>query len=64
VAAKVVKHLDRPADDPDNERARPYVSQALSAAENAAYYDALKRRYKVDIKAAAAAAEAASAASK
>jgi len=63
VAAKVVKHLDRPADDPDNERARPYVSQALSAAENAAYYDALKRRYKVDIKAEAA-AEVASAASK
>jgi peptidyl-prolyl cis-trans isomerase D len=64
VAAKVLKHLDRPADDPDNERARPYVTQALSTAENTAYYDALKRRYKVDIKAAAVAAEAASAASK
>ena len=64
VAAKVVKRIDRPADDPDNERAKPYVAQALSAAESAAYYDALKRRYKVDIKAAALAADAASAASK
>ena len=64
VAARVVKRIDRPADDPDNERAKPYVTQALSAAEGAAYYDALKRRYKVDIKAAAVAADAASAASK
>jgi peptidyl-prolyl cis-trans isomerase D len=64
VVARVVKRIDRPADDPDNERAKPYVAQALSAAESAAYYDALKRRYKVEVKSAVAAAEAASAASK
>jgi len=64
VAARVVKRIDRPADDPDNERAKPYVAQALSAAEAAAYYEALKRRYKVEVKSAEATAEAASAASR
>ncbi|HJV69725.1 SurA N-terminal domain-containing protein [Ideonella sp.] len=64
VALRVQKRVEREANDPDNERARPYVAQALSAAESAAYYDALKRRFKVDIKTAAVAADAASGASK
>jgi peptidyl-prolyl cis-trans isomerase D len=64
VVARVVRRVEREATDPDNERARPYIAQALSAAEAAAYYEALKRRYKVDIKAPVAAADAASAAAK
>jgi peptidyl-prolyl cis-trans isomerase D len=63
VALRVNKRIEREANDPDNERARPYVQQALSAAESAAYYDALKRRYKVDIKAAATAVTASDATS-
>jgi peptidyl-prolyl cis-trans isomerase D len=64
VALSVKKRIDREANDPDNERAGPYVAQALSAAESAAYYDALKRRYKVDVKGPAIEADAASAAAK
>lgn len=64
VAARVQKRIDREANDPDNERARPFVAQALSAAESAAYYDALKRRLKVDVKAARVTADAASSAAK
>ena len=65
VAVKVVKRVDRDANDPDNERARPFLAQTLSAAEAGAYYEALKRRFKVDLKLAATASEeAASAASK
>jgi peptidyl-prolyl cis-trans isomerase D len=65
VAVKVVKRIDRDAKDPDNERARPFVAQTLSAAESAAYYEALKRRFKVDVKLKPVATEeAASAASK
>jgi peptidyl-prolyl cis-trans isomerase D len=65
VALKVVKKVEREANDPDTERAKPYVSQAVSAAEQAAYYEALKRRYKTEVKplAPATADEAASAAS-
>lgn len=50
VVLKVVKKVDREANDPDTERAKPYVAQALAAAEQMAYYDALKRRYKAEIK--------------
>jgi peptidyl-prolyl cis-trans isomerase D len=61
---KVVKSVPREAADADDARARPYIGQALAAAESSAYFEALKRRYKVQIKAAApAAAGAASAAS-
>jgi peptidyl-prolyl cis-trans isomerase D len=49
VAVKVVKKLEREANDPDAERAKPYIGQALASAEQAAYYDALKRRYKTEI---------------
>jgi peptidyl-prolyl cis-trans isomerase D len=65
VALKVVKKVEREANDPDTERAKPYVSQAVAAAEQAAYYDALKRRYKTEVSplAPASADEAASAAS-
>jgi peptidyl-prolyl cis-trans isomerase D len=62
---KVVKSIPRAAADADDARARPYVGQALAAAESAAYFEALKRRYKVKISAIApgqaAAASAASA---
>jgi peptidyl-prolyl cis-trans isomerase D len=65
VAVKVVKRIERDPKDPDNERARPFVAQTLSAAESSAYYEALKRRNKVDVKLKTAAVEeAASAASK
>lgn len=47
---KVTKLVPREANDPDNERARPFISQALANAESQAYYEALKKRYKVDIK--------------
>ncbi|WP_396267515.1 SurA N-terminal domain-containing protein [Ideonella sp.] len=58
---KVTKLVPREAADPDNERAKPYVAQALAKAEEAAYYEALKRRMKVKIPAATSAAAAASA---
>ncbi|MFO1340606.1 MAG: SurA N-terminal domain-containing protein [Burkholderiaceae bacterium] len=64
VAARVLKLAERDAKDPDNERAKPYVAQALSAAESAAYYDLLKRRLKVEIKVPAASSDAASAPAK
>lgn len=67
VVLKVVKKIEREANDPDTERAKPYVAQALAAAEQTAYYDALKRRYKAEVKplpAATVADEAASAASR
>jgi len=63
MVARVVKRVDRDAKDPDNERAKAYVAQQVTAAESAAYYDALKRRYKVKIDKPVASAEAASAAS-
>ncbi|TDM09187.1 MAG: peptidylprolyl isomerase [Ideonella sp. MAG2] len=58
---KVNKLVAREATDPDNERAKPFVSQALAKAEEAAYYEALKRRLKVKITAPASASTAASA---
>ena len=64
MVARVVKRVDRDAKDPDNERAKSYVAQTVTAAESAAYYEALKRRYKVKLEKAAGVAEAASAASK
>lgn len=66
VAVKVVKKLEREANDPDAERAKPFVAQALAGAEQAAYYEALKRRYKAETKPVKAAAgdEAASAPAK
>jgi len=63
MVARVIKRVDRDAKDPDNERAKSYVAQTVTAAESAAYYDALKRRYKVKLDRPAASAEAASAAS-
>lgn len=63
MVARVVKRIDRDAKDPDNERAKSYIAQQVTAAESAAYYDALKRRYKVKIDKPVASAEAASAAS-
>jgi peptidyl-prolyl cis-trans isomerase D len=60
---KVVKRVPRAADDADLARAKPYIAQALAQAEEAAYYDALKRRHKVELKLAPAAAASASAAS-
>lgn len=60
---KVVKRVPRAGDDADLARAKPYIAQALAQAEEAAYYDALKRRHKVEIKQAAAPAASASAAS-
>ncbi len=64
MAARVVKRVERDAKDPDNERAKTYVAQQVSAAESEAYYEALKRRYKVKLEKAAGVAEAASATSK
>lgn len=55
---KVLKIVPREATDPDNERAKPFVTQALAAAESQAYYEALKKRYKVDISLPAAGAAA------
>ncbi|WP_022980823.1 SurA N-terminal domain-containing protein [Ideonella sp. B508-1] len=60
---KVVKRVPRAGDDADLARAKPYIAQALTQAEEAAYYDALKRRHKVEIKQAGAPAASASAAS-
>jgi peptidyl-prolyl cis-trans isomerase D len=62
VALKVVKKVEREANDPDTERAKPYVAQALAAAEQAAYYDALKRRYKTELKPLATTSDAAASA--
>ncbi|HSI46884.1 MAG TPA: SurA N-terminal domain-containing protein [Ideonella sp.] len=47
---KVLKSVPRIAGDADVASAQPAVARALASAETAAYYDALKRRYKVDIK--------------
>jgi len=47
---KVLKSLPRIAGDADVASAQPAVARALASAETAAYYEALKRRYKVDIK--------------
>ena len=46
---RVVKVVAREANDPDNARAQPYVARALAEAESAAYYDSLKRRFKVEL---------------
>lgn len=62
---KVTKVVPRTAGDADLTRAKPYLAQALAEAEEAAYYDALKRRHKVELKLAtptASSDEAASAA--
>ncbi|MEK8029608.1 SurA N-terminal domain-containing protein [Ideonella sp. DXS29W] len=64
VVARVAKRVDREATDPRNEDAKSFVAQALAAAESEAYYDALKRRYKVKIEKPVVTAEAASAATK
>jgi peptidyl-prolyl cis-trans isomerase D len=58
---KVVGQVKREATDPDAERARPYITQALGTAETAAFYEGLKRRMKVTIKAAAPVAQDAAA---
>ncbi len=62
VVARVQQKAQRDAKDPENERAKPFVTQALTAAESEAYYLALKRRYKAEVKLAAAPADAASSA--
>jgi peptidyl-prolyl cis-trans isomerase D len=64
VVARVIKRVDRAPNDPRNEDAKNFITQSLAAAETEAYYDALKRRYKVKVEKAVGAAEAASAASK
>jgi peptidyl-prolyl cis-trans isomerase D len=64
MVARVTKRIERDAKDPDNERAKSYVAQQITAAESAAYYEALKRRYKVKLDTPAAGADAASAAGK
>ncbi|OYT88147.1 MAG: peptidylprolyl isomerase [Burkholderiales bacterium PBB6] len=66
VAMKVVRQVPREATDADVERARPYVAQALAAAESAAFLEALKKRFKVEVKlpAATAAADAAASSAK
>lgn len=46
---KVVKTVGRAPQDPEESRAKPYIEQALGEAEAEAYYQALKRRYKVEI---------------
>jgi len=65
-ALKVLKVVARDAADPDVARAKPFVDKALADAEAAAYYETLKKRLKVEIKAPAVAlaAESASAAAK
>lgn len=65
VALRVLKRETREANDPDNARAKPYVAGALADAETAAYYESLKRRFKVQVHAdqiPGAAADAASSA--
>jgi len=66
VAVKVLKVAAANAADPDIARAKPYLQKALAEAESAAYYDGLKKRMKVEIKAADAlpASESASGAAK
>lgn len=51
VLARVLKVVPREAADPDLNRARPSITQALANAETQAYYEALKKRYKAEIKA-------------
>lgn len=58
---KVTELVPREGADPDNERAKPYVAQALAKAEEAAFYEALKRRMKVKITEAGSKAATASA---
>ena len=55
---KVVKVVTRDAADPDNARAKPYVEKTLADAETAAYYETLKKRFKVEVHAAALAPSA------
>lgn len=54
---KVTRVVPREASDPDNARAAPYVSQSLAQAEATAYYEALKRRFKAEVKLTAAASQ-------
>ena len=49
---KVVKVVTRDAADPDNASAKPYVERTLADAETAAYYETLKKRFKVEVHAA------------
>lgn len=56
--ARVVKRVARDAADPDNERAKPFLRQAMASAQAEAYYEALKRRLKVKVEPVAAAASA------
>jgi peptidyl-prolyl cis-trans isomerase D len=50
---KVLKVVMRDAADPDNARAKPYVEKSLADAETAAYYETLKKRFKVQVNASA-----------
>lgn len=47
---KVLRVVEVPANDAELPRARVAVDQAAAAAESAAYYEWLKRRFKVEIK--------------
>jgi peptidyl-prolyl cis-trans isomerase D len=57
VALKVLGSVKRDAADPDAQQARPYITRALGAAETAAFFEGLKHRMKVDIKASAPSAQ-------
>jgi peptidyl-prolyl cis-trans isomerase D len=50
---KVLKVLPADPANPDIARAKPYVERALADAETAAYYETLKKRFKVQVNAAA-----------
>ncbi|WP_374673783.1 SurA N-terminal domain-containing protein [Ideonella sp.] len=56
--ARVAKRLPRDGGDPDNERARPFLRQAMASAQAEAYYEALKRRHQVKVEPLAGAASA------
>lgn len=56
---KVLRSVAREATDPDNARAKPFVAQALAQAESAAYLEALKKRFKVEVTVPSAAAASA-----
>lgn len=55
VVVRVVKRVPLDPKDPEFERARPFLQQAQAAAQAEAYYDALKRRFKVTVDSAAVA---------
>ena len=59
---RVLKVVDRGNADPDTARAQPFIQEALAEAETAAYFEALKKRFKVKLEAPSAASAASSSA--